>query len=220
MTMNLFCDFCLYRQSIFLDVFFEYSVANTPIGSYIAKFIEFFEDDDYFYLVMEYVSDMNLRDFILRAHKYIRSKQLKIKEWRKICKYLFWQLCVTMYWMHNDLNCCHLDLCLENIMIENGNFIACDNGKIKIDNRVSIKLCDFGRAEVFSKDSDFNIDKYSIIGDTFHLQSPQVNDELDYNAKASDIWSLGIILYTMAIGLFSLFLYLSVLRISNHPIVY
>ena len=85
-------------------------VANTPIGGYITKFIESFEDSDYFYLVMEYVSNMNLKDFVVRAHQYIRSKQLKIKEWKKMCKYIFWQLVVTLYWMHHDLNCAHLDL--------------------------------------------------------------------------------------------------------------
>ena len=106
--------------------------------------------------------------------------------------------------MHHDLHCCHLDLSMENIMIENGNFILNEDGTVSIDNKVSIKLCDFGRSEIFPKQSDFICNKYSIIGDTFHLQSPQVNDEDNYNALAADVWSLGVIIYSMAIGLFTL----------------
>ena len=61
------------------------TVANTPIGCYITKFYDFFEDKAFYYLVMEYVSGITLKDFVAKAHEYIRSKRLRLKQWKKVC---------------------------------------------------------------------------------------------------------------------------------------
>ena len=81
---------------------------NKPNGGYIAKYIDFFESDTDYYLVMEYVGDKNLSEFVKEAHKYIDEKKLKLAEYKRVIKFLFWQICVTVHWMHQDMKTCHL----------------------------------------------------------------------------------------------------------------
>ena len=101
------------------------------------RYINFINDSSSlsYYLIMENGGN-DLFDFIIEAHELISLKKLRIKEWRKYTKYLFWQICVVIRWLHNDLNCCHLDISLENILIRNGNFILINNSDLyTIDNR-------------------------------------------------------------------------------------
>ena len=65
------------------------TVKNKSTGCYIPKYIDFFEDDRNFYLVMEY-GGINLADFNKRAHQYIKDGKLSLKEWKKIVKYFAW----------------------------------------------------------------------------------------------------------------------------------
>lgn len=118
---------------------------NGLIMTSFTKYDNFFDDDNYYYLSMEH-GGSDLFDFIIEAHELISQKKLKIKEWRKFTKYLFWQMIVVLKWLHNDMNICHLDISLENILIKNGDFIPIDNDKTQytINSNVQIKICDFG----------------------------------------------------------------------------
>eukprot|EP01084_Bolivina_argentea_P078440 142328_1 len=94
------------------------TVDNHCIGNYIIQYINFFESDTDYYLVMQYVeSETNLKQFVQTAHKHIKNNKLKLKQYQKIIKYLYWQLIVTVHWMHNDMKCAHLDVFTENIMV-------------------------------------------------------------------------------------------------------
>lgn len=79
---------------------------NKCIGDYIIKYIDFFESESDYYLVMEFVqSQMNLKQFINICFKYIHKNKLQLKEYQKVIKYLYWQLIVTIRWLHDDMNC-------------------------------------------------------------------------------------------------------------------
>ena len=81
------------------------TVDNCPIGDYICKYIDFFESDDYYYLVIEYVySEINLWNLYQR-HAYINDGKLELRKYQKIIKYILWQLFVTVNWMHNTVHC-------------------------------------------------------------------------------------------------------------------
>ena len=101
---------------------------------------------------------------------------------------------------------CHLDLCVENIMIKDAEFIEDKYGNITISPNATIKLCDFGVSEIFDihctktdddehKECLFKCDKQniSLYNDTYHSPK-QYNGEV-YDARFADNWSLGMILF-------------------------
>ena len=83
---------------------------NHPNGGYIAKFVDFFESKTDYYLVMEYVGCKNLAQFVKQAHIYIKRKKLKLSAYKKVVKFIFWQISNIIHWMHKDMRSVHLGL--------------------------------------------------------------------------------------------------------------
>lgn len=75
----------------------------------------------------------------------------------------------------------HRDICLQNILINHNNVP---------------KLSDFGHAVCFTLSSPLCTDECGSMG----FQSPEMLEKKPYDPKLSDIWSLGVMLYTMCIG--------------------
>lgn len=166
-------------------------------GGYICRFIECFHSDTDYFLVMEYVpSRLTLRDFASRAHEYIAKGLLDKKEWVRIVKFLTWQLVVALHFLHTKLNMAHLDITLDNVMVLNGNF-EFNDGQIKIDRSINIKLIDFGMATQLDEDSEGATCQKQHCHTDILDKSPQIfNDEM-YDAKKADVWSLGLIVYRL-----------------------
>lgn len=95
------------------------------------------------------------------------------------------QLCNALKYVH-DLNYAHLDIKLENILL---------------DEFFNIKLADFG-SSFWTSDTNGRINKKR--GTLLYMAPEVANFEVgqEYDAKASDIYSLGITLYVMMIGEF------------------
>eukprot|EP01084_Bolivina_argentea_P219952 372877_1 len=106
------------------------TITNKAPGHHIAQFIDFFNDEQYYYLVMEYCGSITLQQWSQKAFEYIQNNRLDIKQYRKMVKFIFWQLTVLTYWLHNDMNICHLNITMDNIMIQNGDFIEGEDGMI------------------------------------------------------------------------------------------
>eukprot|EP01083_Nonionella_stella_P053781 142134_1 len=187
--------FCVSANCIQEAEILKYlTLDHTPIGNYIVQYIDWFESEDDYYLVMEYVaSETNIRQFISRAKQRITNGTLSTKQYRKMVKCLLWQLFVTVQWLHLSMKCCHLNLCLENILLENANFIKTKNGVV-IDPNISIKLCSFGVAQVFRTDN-FVCDKQPLSLDQEAYSAPKVFNEELYDARAADNWKLGMCLF-------------------------
>eukprot|EP01084_Bolivina_argentea_P292906 503689_1 len=175
------------------------TVDHTPIGDYVLQFIDFFESNASYYLVIEYIeSEMNLKQFITKCAQYIANGQLSLNEYKKVIKFVLWQLFVTVQWLHT-MRCCHLDLCLENIMLSDVMFSATKSG-VTIDPTMSIKLCDFGAAESFTT-NDFLCAKHGLNVDNEGYLAPNIFNGDPYDARYADNWSLGMVLFEcMTVG--------------------
>lgn len=107
---------------------------------------------------------------------YIVSKN-KIPE--NEAKYIFKQIVVALKYIHSQ-NVIHRDIKPENILIDEQN---------------NIKFIDFGFSAYYDPD---NLSKTNC--HTPNYASPQCLSGLPYDGQKSDIWSLGVLLFTMLNG--------------------
>lgn len=92
---------------------------------------------------------------------------------------LFAQIAGAVYYAHS-LNCVHRDLKLENILL---------------DKKGNAKLADFG----FTRECVSKSSLETICGTTVYM-APELTQRKNYDGFKIDIWSLGVILYTMING--------------------
>lgn len=130
------------------------------------------------FLVIEYIDGITLS-------KLINSK--KISE--KMVVNIFTQLCEVISFFHS-IGISHRDLKPQNIMIvgkkdSNGNYI---------EDNIQIKLIDFGLS-YYSKKKKKCFDSVG----TINYCAPEIFSDLEegYDSYKSDLWSLGIILFSM-----------------------
>ncbi|KAI5801921.1 kinase-like domain-containing protein [Pyronema domesticum] len=105
----------------------------------------------------------------------IKNGRLSIQKTKRI----FTQLVGAVSYVHLN-NCVHRDLKLENIML---------------DKNENVKLCDFG----FTREYERNKLLQTFCG-TVCYSAPEMLKGERYMAHAVDVWSLGVILYTLLCG--------------------
>jgi len=127
------------------------------------------------YIVMELAENGDLLDYITNTGA--------MKE--DIARTMFQQLASAIKHCH-DLDFAHRDLKCENILL---------------DKDLNIKLSDFGFSKSLSRDENGRI----ILSKTFcgsaAYAAPEVLQGIPCDPRISDIWSLGVILYTMVYAL-------------------
>jgi serine/threonine protein kinase len=94
-------------------------------------------------------------------------------------RYYFLQLVWALEYLHLEKHVAHRDLKCENILFD------------KYDN---LRLIDFGLSRMSEGGSDFS----SVCGSPSYV-APEIIQHMPYKLSA-DIWSLGIVLYAMAVG--------------------
>ena len=90
-------------------------------------------------------------------------------------------------------------------MLENVKFTDNDNGSIILSNDISIKLCDFGVAEIFNKyllnnHNHFECNKAGLTIENDIFQAPNVYNGDYYDARKADMWQYGMIFYQCITG--------------------
>lgn len=136
----------------------------------IVKFLHYFEDIEYVYILIELCHNKTLHDLLKRRKKLT---ELEVQ-------YYILQLIKALQYLHN-LKIVHRDLKLANL------FISED---------MKLKLGDFGLAARLNFDGE----RRRTLCGTPNYIAPEILDGKNGHSFEVDIWSLGIIIYILLIG--------------------
>lgn len=136
----------------------------------IVKLYEIIKTEKHIWLVMEYCEGNEL------FYHIYEKQRLDFKE----CQNLFFQIVQGLRHVHS-LNLSHRDLKLENILLAD-------------KKKTIVKLSDFGFVREYKR-----LFLSTICGTTVYM-APELLKNEKYSGFCIDIWSLGIILYTMFYG--------------------
>lgn len=125
------------------------------------------------YLFMEYVEGGDMHTLL--------SEQKKLSEIP--ARRYFYGLISCLAYCHGK-GVTHRDLKLENLLITKSS---------------DLKVCDFGLASVRDQNSDLSQLCSTIVG-TEDFAAPEILRQLPYRGEKADMWSAGIILYTIIAG--------------------
>jgi serine/threonine protein kinase len=137
---------------------------------HVVNFIDYFEDSNNHYILMELCEEQTL------LKKVKSMKRLSEREVQRILK----QLIDAIIYIHSQ-QVIHRDLKLDNLFISKGG---------------DIKVGDFGLACQLKSDHE---KKRTLCGTPNYI-SPEVLDCKKGHSYEADIWSIGVIIYTMLIG--------------------
>ncbi|XP_027290000.1 sperm motility kinase-like [Cricetulus griseus] len=145
-----------------------YKTLNHP---YIIKLFHIINTKEYTYMVLEHAARGDLVSYIGRVGR-LQEEQ---------ARHIFTQLVCAVHYCH-DNGIAHRDIKLDNILL---------------DDKGSIKLCDFGLATRITLGQGTK----GFCG-TLEYCAPELFSGKEYDAKAVDIWSLGVVLYTTVTAFF------------------
>ncbi|CAO3643793.1 unnamed protein product [Mucor hiemalis] len=141
------------------------------------------QDTDYIYMVMELCDQGDLFDFV------IRDQDISMIREESLVKKLFLQILEAVESMHAQ-GVYHRDLKLENVLLK------CENDEDEDD--ISCKVADFGLATRERYSMEFGCGSTSYLAPEHFDDSNE--DIVPYDAAASDVWSLGVLLLALIFG--------------------
>jgi serine/threonine protein kinase len=159
----------------FAERFSREARALAKLGhSNIVAIHDFGETGGYFWLTMEYVDGVNLRQ-AMQAARFTPAQALA----------LIPDLCAALQYAH-DHGILHRDIKPENILL---------------DTRGRVKVADFGIARIVGDDGEeFTLTKTdSVLGSAAYIAPEQIERPQDVDHRA-DLYSLGVVFYEMLTG--------------------
>ena len=151
----------------------EAKILSKLNNNYIVKYYYSFKDDEFFYIIMEYGGNSNLRDLIEKQNQ------------KNLCKFeeniiidIMKQICLGIKEIHKN-GIIHRNLKPENIFIDKNN---------------KIKIGDFGISKIITNNKKTN--KTENKAGTINYMAPEIKNKNIYSNK-SDIYSLGCIMYKL-----------------------
>lgn len=138
---------------------------------HICGILDYFEDVDYYYLVMPFFGDG------LDLFEYIESRPEGLNE--EEVKRIFGQILDAVCFLH-ERNIVHRDLKDENVIM---------------DREGNVQLIDFGSA-AYVRDGK----KFDTFSGTLDFAAPEVLRGERHGGKEIDVWALGVLLYVLMCG--------------------
>ena len=136
---------------------------------HVLQLYDVLETEHRLYLVLEHVKGGELFDYIVSKGRLDREESLRLTA----------QIVSGLEHCHAH-SICHRDLKPENLLL---------------DERMCIKLADFGMAQLMRTSSILKTSCGSP-----HYASPEIIEGQSYDAKVTDVWSIGVILYALITG--------------------
>ncbi|XP_041376525.1 testis-specific serine/threonine-protein kinase 4-like [Gigantopelta aegis] len=140
----------------------------------LIEFYQAIETTSRYFLVMELSENGDLLDH-LRKRKYVDEAQAG--QW-------FSNLVDGMEYMHSK-GVAHRDLKCENVLITSSNVL---------------KVADFGFARIVRKQRGNDVMMSETYCGSFAYAAPEILKGTPYDAFLSDVWSMGVVLFTMVFG--------------------
>ena len=135
---------------------------------------DFGESDGFYYLLMEYVDGLTLRQ-LLQAHRVLPEEALRIVP----------KICEALQFAHEQ-GIVHRDIKPENVLL---------------DKQGTVKIADFGIAKLVGVDAPRAAltEEQSVLG-TPHYMAPEQVERPQLVDHRADIYSLGVVFYEMLTG--------------------
>ena len=138
----------------------------------VVKLFGNFEDDNYCYFIMEYISKGNIYHLIPRHSRKRLSTQIVASLMKDVIS--------AVYFLHNmNPPIIHRDIKPENVLFGNGNIA---------------KLTDFGWSNYMQ-----GVEKRNTVCGTPIYLAPEIINESGYDEKV-DIWCIGVLLFELSTG--------------------
>lgn len=137
----------------------------------IVSIYDFGDQDNIYYMIMEYLEGSNLKDLIQKSKQRIPHT---------LIVNIAIQMCNALQYAH-DNNVIHRDVKPDNIILTNKGIV---------------KLTDFG---IVLLDKERGVKNNEIVGSILYSSPEQLTDASSVNEK-SDLYSLGLTLYEMLVG--------------------
>lgn len=138
---------------------------------HIVGFEDVFEDSENVYFVLELCHNGNMNDIVKRRGRYQESE----------ARYFMIQILAGIQNMHNN-SIIHRDLKLGNVFL---------------DKNMQIKIGDFGLAALLKYPEER---KKTVCGTPNYIAPEILYDQGDGHSFEVDVWSVGVILYTLLVG--------------------
>ena len=159
---------------------------------WIVELKESFQEDDYLYLVMEYLPGGDLMNLLIKKDVLTENE----------ARFYISELILAIESIHK-LDCIHRDIKPDNILIDkSGHIKLSDFGLAKISDKLYEK--EKGQYNYYINNKKDNEEKmthnknYSCVGTAYYV-APEVLNKKGYD-KEIDWWSVGIIFYEMLVG--------------------
>ena len=160
----------MIKQTKFCEHNKESEILGKLNNNTVIKIYDKYSDEKNNYILMDYYKNGDL-------HYNIYTNQIQFDR-NSMNKKFLRNLINPIIYIHN-MNIVHLDLKLENYLVDNNN---------------NFVLCDFHKSKYHTVPYDTKCELDSIVGTKYFI-APEINEK--YFTKKSDIYSLGCILYSL-----------------------